>query len=43
MSTTVTIDDELELVSLISISETKLINNFILLNRRLNKHDQIFG
>ena len=38
MSVTAT-EDQLELVNIISISETKLSNNFSYLNRRLNKHD----
>lgn len=41
-TTTETIDDELELVNIISISELKLINKFSVLNRKLNKHGQIF-
>ncbi len=42
MSTTITMTDELELVNLITFSENKLVSNFSLLNRRLNKHDEIF-
>lgn len=41
--TEVVVEEQLELVNIIEISQTKLTKNFTFLLRRLNEHDQIMA
>lgn len=38
--TEVIVEEELELTSIVEVVQTKLVNNFTLLSKRLNKADQ---